>query len=339
VSKNLWIKQLDFVSGTCGTHPSRLMKDSARLDKLLGKKGIRSSEKLVVAFLGQSIYFRQAALEHSFEDAVCRFVSHTQGDDPSAALRELHDLKPDIVIVFRPELFSEFETFFERTISIGYFTEPLPSKFNPENDDLTLRYNYLLSSFPNMRNVFDLFIGYNSIFAESLEKHFPIWSYFPIPIRDDLILPSEVDHSELSIDTGIFVGRTTPYRSQYLEPLKHKYGWTVLDSAHIVNLLPYSVALNLHNNKYKNFENRNFLHMALGQLVISEPQSPTLDLSPGFTHLEFSGLEELLHMIENLEIHKSDIESVRLAGKKFVQRYSSSNTWGKLLTDMSEVLD
>lgn len=339
MSKNLWIKQLDYISGPSGAHPKFLMKDASRLDRLLGKKSIRATEKLVVVFLGQSLYFRQAGIEHNFQDVACRFVSHTHGEDPSVALKELHELNPDIVIVFRPELFAEFESFFEGRITVGYFTEPLPNKMTKVSEDLKARHDFLMHSFPNMVNVFDLFIGYNPIFSESLESLFPIWGYFPIPVRDDLILPPGPDSNELSADTGIFVGRSTSYRSKFLEPIKHKYGWTVLESAHLVDLLPYSIALNLHNNNYPNFENRNFLHMALGQLVLSEPQSPTLDLSPGFTHLEFSDVDELLDLLRYVDNNPSDVEQIRSNGRKFVHRYSASNVWGKLLTDMSEILN
>ena len=339
MSKNLWIKQLDYISGPPGSYPKYLMQDASRLDRLLGKSSIRETEKLVVVFLGQSLYFRQAGIEHNFLDVTCRFVSYTHGEDPSVALKKLHELNPEIVIVFRPELFAEFESFFEERIAVGYFTEPLPSKMTTESEDLEARYDFLIHSFPNMMNVFDLFIGYNPIFSESLESLFPIWGYFPIPVRDDLILPSDSDSNELSPDTGIFVGRYTSYRSKFLDPIKHKYGWTVLESAHLVDLLPYSIALNLHNNSYRNFENRNFLHMALGHLVLSEPQSPTLDISPGFTHLEFSDVDELIDLLSYIKCNSSDVEQIKSNGRKFVHRYSASNVWGKLLTDMSEILD
>ena len=157
-------------------------------------------------------------------------------------------------------------------------------------------------------------------------------------MRDDIILPSEIDQSYMSVETGLFVGRTTAYRSSFLEPVKHKYGWTVLDNAHLVDLLPYSIALNLHNENYANFENRNFLHMALGHLVLSEPQEANLDLSPGFTHLEFNKPKELLNLLEYVDSEPNEVRRLRDNGRKFVNRYSASKTWSKLIEDLSVVL-
>ena len=339
MSKNLWIKQLDYISGPKGLYSDRLFSESKVRDLLMGKLQLRTSNQLSIAFLGQSLYFRQAAIENTFLDANCNFVAYTFGENPDKALMELNALDPDIVIVFRPELFEQFEEFFADRISIGYFTEPLPNKSYSKHKDLELRFNFLKNSYIGRTKVFDLFVGYNPLFGQSLESIVDIWGYFPIPVRDDIILPTDLDQSALSVEAGLFVGRTTSYRSSFLEPIKHRYGWTVLDNAHLVDLLPYSVALNLHNENYGNFENRNFLHMALGHLLLTEPQEVSLDLSPGFTHLEFNKPSELVDLIEYIDENPDDVNQLRDNGRKFVRRYSSSVTWSKLLSDLCEVLN
>lgn len=338
MSVNLWIKQLDFITGEKGLYPDTFFSDNALRDSVMGKKEIRSSEKLAIAFLGQSMYFRQAAIEHSFTDVDCHFISHSYGANPDRALGDLKAFNPDIVIVFRPELFEDFENFLSTRVAIGYFTESLPTKQYLTNQGLIDKYNFLKDTFISRTKAYNLFVGYNPIFNHSLSKLVDVWSYFPLPVRDDLILPTEVDQSYLSVDTGLFVGRMTDYRSSFLEPIKHKYAWTVLDNAHLVDLLPYSIALNLHADNFANFENRNLLHMALGHLVLTEPQEPNLDLSPGFTHLEFSKPKDLLDLLEYVDSEPNEVRRLRDNGRQFVNRYSSSKIWSKLIEDLSVVL-
>lgn len=336
--KNIWIHQLDYVKGAKGSYPENFFRNPALKDSILGKKLIRTSDRLSIAFLGESLYFRQAAIENRYSDVDCKFVSFVFGENPTSAIRELVAFNPDIVIVFRPELHEHFQDFLSERVAVGYFTEPISRKINSRHQELVENGELLKKSFLTQPGVFDLFVGYNPIFAKSLESLFDIWTYFPVPVRDDLIHTSSEDQRSLSVDTGVFVGRENFYKSRFIEPIRQKYGWLTVDSSSNINLLDYSIALNLHNGNYSNSETAHFLHLALGRLVLTEPQEPRLDLSPGFTHLEFRSPKELLDILEFIESSPKQVNDLRENGRKFVRRYSSTNTWSKLIEDLTEVL-
>lgn len=54
--------------------------------------------------------------------------------------------------------------------------------------------------------------------------------------------------------------------------------------------------MNIHNEPYPTFENRVFLHLAAGQLVISEPLDPGHGLEAGHDYLE-DGSAALYHCL------------------------------------------
>ena len=104
----------------------------------------------------------------------------------------------------------------------------------------------------------------------------------------------------------MFVGRSTEHRERYLVPVKHRFD--VLHVAHGVHgerllelLRSTDVGINLHNEPYPSFENRVCLHLAAGNLVITEPLSPTHGLEPGIDYVEVDCPEALDIEVDQLK--------------------------------------
>ncbi|HLH14449.1 MAG TPA: hypothetical protein VKV16_06635, partial [Solirubrobacteraceae bacterium] len=63
-----------------------------------------SAGSLRVAFVGQSVYFRQCALERPAAGVEPTFIDFRAAAPPEPLLEALEALDPDVVLVFRPEI-------------------------------------------------------------------------------------------------------------------------------------------------------------------------------------------------------------------------------------------
>ena len=332
---NLWLNQFHIQGTSLGSNERNLFNSPETFTKLKTIKNEAPDRPVRIAFIGQSIYFQQASIEREFYDANCIFIDYTKDADPTVSINEIRNFDPSITIVFRPDMCRDIEVALKGRFNIGYFTEPLPTEVHGDSADLRRRLDALIESKLSDSQTYSMYVAYNPLIGHTLEQYFPIWQYVPIPVADTLFQLGNQQDELIDVSRGLFVGRVTPYRNKFLEPLKHSYSWTVLDNAYLVDLRPYSLALNLHNDTYPNFENRVLLHMALGQLVITERLEPSYDLGNGVTHIEFSGVSELEELIELLKLDSISFEGIRANGFAIAKNYSATKIWSRIFDDLA----
>jgi hypothetical protein len=204
-----------------------------------------------VAFIGQGVFFRPCALEAPADGLEPAFIEFRQGAPAERLLARLRSLQPDVVVVFRPETIPAglFDSL--TAITIGYITEPLP-RDRRAHPDLRIRMWMLQQVDPGG---FDRVVSFDPLIAASAESVLPVWRSLALPVADSL-------YGELTEPASpprlLFLGRSTPYREEWLSPIKHAHD-IVHISAGLAGesldclLAQSDVSINLHNHPYPSF--------------------------------------------------------------------------------------
>lgn len=289
-------------------------------------------DTLRVAFVGQSVYFRQCALEQPAGGLTPSFVDFRSGAPAGALARVLAEIDPDVVLVFRPEivppgLFDEL-----KAITIGYLTEPLPRIGGSDHADLRGRLWWLEQVDPGN---FDRIVSFDPLIAETAESILPVWHSLPIPVADSLFMAPRPRSEPPRV---LFIGRSTPHREEMLADVKRRHallhiGHGLFGDELAEMLGRCDVQLNLHNNPYPSFENRVSIAMAAGNLVISEPLSPMHDLQPGRDFIEVRTPAELSDLLDRLAEEPHALGEVQAAGRQQAERFRASHVYPELLTE------
>lgn len=289
-----------------------------------------------VAFVGQETYFRITSLTAATDAILPRFVDFRAGADAEQMLASVVAHGPDAVVVFRPEIVPAglFATL--RVPVVGFLTEPLPRGNGDPHPDLQAR---LAQSLVLDGSNFDRIVSFDPLFVEAAESLVPVWRSVPLPVDDSCFGPVRLSAVPPRV---VFVGRSTEHRERYLIPVKHRFD--VLHIAHGVHgeqllelLRSTDVGINLHNEPYPSFENRVCLHLAAGNLVISEPLSPTHGLEPGIDYIEADRPEALDLEVDQLHRFPDLYHRVRIRGRMKAEAFRASRVYPRLLRDL--VLD
>lgn len=293
-----------------------------------------STGDLRIGFVGQDLYFRVASFEGRLPRLESRFFAYTPGADWRHLQSEILNYSPDIIVVFRPDFMpKEFLEFLRKhAIVVGYLTEPLPFHGWEGHPDLLRRYELIKVYDPSLC---DFHIAYSPYQLQALGERVTTLMVHPLPINDKTLLWGN-SVGRRSLDSGVFLGRVTPYREVFLGPLKHNFDWTVLDHGYLPQLSSFGIGLNLHNEDYPNFENRVLCHLALGQLVLSQPLDPRFDLRPGSHYLEFTNVDELMSLIYSLRVNQEVFWEVARKGNEVAKQYAASAFLARLISQAAE---
>ena len=286
-----------------------------------------------IAFVGQETYFRAAALTAPTARILPCFIDFRAGAEPQPMLEAVRSFAPDVIIVFRPEIIPAGLFGALRVPTVGFLTEPLPRGNGAPHADLEAR---LAQTKLIDRSGFDRIVSFDPLFVEAAEPLAPVWRSVPLPVDDRFFAPAR----RSSVPPKVaFVGRSTKHREEYLIGVKHHFD--VVHLAHgvfgqrLLDLLAETdVGINLHNEPYPSFENRVCLHLAAGNLVISEPLSPTHGLEPGIDFVEIRHPDDLLRAVSQLHLYPDLYRRVRIRGRRKAEAFRASRVYPRLMHDL-----
>jgi hypothetical protein len=300
----------------------------------------RDGEPLRLAFVGQQTYFRACVLDERSARLQTRFVDFRSGRDPAVLRAELQAFAPHAVVVFRPETIPAGVLADLPAAIVGFLTEPISrdaagAAGRARHWDLEARRRDMAGLDP--ANV-DRIVSFDPLIVPTADAFMEVWRSLPIPVADRLYRPvRRVDRDEPP--RMLFVGRSTVHRERFLIDVKHRY-----DCLHVAfgiqvdeleGLLDtHEITFNIHNEPYPSFENRVFLHLAAGHLVISEPLSPTHGLEPGLDFLEVTTPEALLATATRAREDPRAVLRVRLRGRHKAEAVRASRAWPALVRDL-----
>jgi hypothetical protein len=247
-------------------------------------------------------------------------------------MNRLREVRPHVVLVFRPEIIPTEAFAGLRAVTLGFLTEPLPRRSGTHRD-LERRLNELREV--DARN-FDRIIAFDPLIADTAETVLPIWRSIPLPVADRYYRPVVALPNKPRV---VFIGRSTEHRERLLTPAKHAYDVLHLafgvDADELERVLSTThIGINVHNEPYPSFENRVALHMAAAHLVISEPLSPLHGLEPGLDYVEASTPHAILYAIEALRRFPGVYHRVRVRGRAKAEGFRASRVYPRLIRDL-----
>lgn len=289
---------------------------------------------LRLAFVGQRTFFEVCALGDELPDFQTRFFEFRKDADARALRANLDALRPDVVVVFRPEIVPAGTFDGLRAATLGFLTEPIPRDAAGRHHDLDRR-RWELEQVD--AGSFDRVVSFDPLIAATAESILPVWRSLPLPVSDRLYRDVEPITGRPRV---LFVGRSTPHREQMLATAKAEYPDLLheafgVGAADLERLMAaHDVGINLHNDTYWSFENRVCLHLAAGHLVISEPLSPQHGLERGIDYLEVSHGGALSFLLAQLDRFPRTWHRVRVRGRLKAEQFRASRVWPRLVADL-----
>lgn len=282
--------------------------------------------KLRVACLGHRVYF-----ENHFCELKSRFFNVAWFDYDhfsTTVYADLRNYRPDITLIYRPELHSTEALNSFPGYKIGFSTEPLPKisadgllKTSSETDRR-------LAMISNLQKE-----GYNRIYhydsgsRSYIERHhLPIDDYAVIPVNTNHFNPTSVRKPKWDI---LFIGKATDRRLRILSHLKNfnlSFLWIEhgVSGSELGTLFKRSrCILNIHADDIQALAPRVYLAAACGVPVLTDPT--------GDENFPFSKLVRTFDMNNlSLDLVRDNIEDVIDSGV-----LSDKNYLEKCLDDIS----
>jgi hypothetical protein len=290
-------------------------------------------EPLRVAFVGQRTYFEVCSQTTPSPVVDPTFVEFRSGADPGRLRAALEALAPHVVVVFRPEIVPPATLHGLRALVLGYLTEPLPRSGDTTHPDLERRLQDVAMVDPDQ---FDRVIAFDPNIAEAASRYVPVWRSEPLPVADPVFRPPSFRPAGHRL---LFVGRSTRHREGFLQPAKHLHDLLHVEHGVFGDALAdlaeqYLVAINLHNEDYPSFENRVPLHLAVGNLVITEPLSPWFGLDPDLDLLVAATPEQMNWVLGDVLADPDRFEFVRIRGRQKAEAFRASRVYARLVLDL-----
>src|SRR4051794_18381466 len=293
---------------------------------------------LRLAFVGQRTFFEACSLADGHTRLRTAFFEFRKGADADHLMTELGAFAPHVVIVFRPEIIPAGLFAGLRAKTLGWLTEPIPRTGRRAHPDQERR-------LWELRQVdaanFDRVVSFDPLIAETASGVLDVWRSLPLPVHDRFYKP--VRPVAPGRPRALFVGRSTSHRETFLEQVKHDHDVLHMafgvDAAELERLLEeHEVGITLHNEPYPSFENRVPIHLAAGQLVLSEPLSPLHGLEPGLDFLEVGWPEKLSAVLETPPRVPHAYERVRVRGRMKAEQFRASRVYPRLVDDLARDL-
>jgi hypothetical protein len=293
-------------------------------------------------FVGQKEYFEQCALLAPAGGVEPFFVDHRGGADPAPVHVALESIRPDVVLVFRPETLPAGFLRGVPGLTLGFNTEPIPrdaaGSVHPEQ---AFRLSELAQTDASQ---FDRIVTFDPMGAATAEAAgVPVWRSVPLPVADHLY--AESLRPPARPPRVAFVGYSTEHREQWLVGVKHEF-----DVLHVVTGLRIAagldgsstrelwgsidVGINLHVGPFPSFENRVCLHLAAGHLVVSEPLDPSHGLEPGIDYIQVRSPGTLKHVIGALHANPDAFRATRIRGHAKSKAFRASRVFPRLFADL-----
>lgn len=163
-----------------------------------------------------------------------------------------------------------------------------------------------------------------------------VWRAIPPPVSD--LLYGEPRRPRRA-PRAMSIGASSDHRETVLLPAKHHYD--VLQLIHGVSgeplrevLAEYDVGIFVPPHAGGGFGHQVGVHLAAGQLLLSEPLAPAHGLERNIDYLQFDQPHVLTWLLERLSRFPEMHQSIRVRGRLKAEQYRASRIFARILNDL-----
>jgi hypothetical protein len=260
-----------------------------------------------VAFLGPEATTAAHALHHPVAGMLPRFVDVREGADVRRVRSALAGAAPHVVVALAPAGLPDGALAGLRaaTLAVAAPGDPAPH-------------------------------GYDRVLRTPGPEGHGAWRSRPLPVDDRLYAPVRPGRRPAR---AICVGRSTAHREWVLTPSKHAhdvlhYAHGLVGAAYAEAMAAADVGIALHAEPGGSFPSQALLHLAAGQLLISERLRPPAGLEPGIDFLPIDSREGLMALLHQLQLRPDAYERVRIRGRICAEQHRASRVWPRIVADL-----
>ena len=162
------------------------------------------------------------------------------------------------------------------------------------------------------------------------------WRSRPLPVDDRLFAAARRPRRP---PRALCLGRSTEHREWVLAPANHEHD--VVHYAHGLTgtaltdvLAATDIGIALHPGPVPGFPSQALVHLAAGQLLLSERLAPQCGLEPGIDFLEIVSTDGLLTMLHQLRLRPDAYDRVRVRGRLKAEGHRASRVWPRIIGDL-----
>jgi hypothetical protein len=163
-----------------------------------------------------------------------------------------------------------------------------------------------------------------------------LWRAVPPPVSDLYYEPARPLHRA---PLALSIGEWTPHREAMLVDAKHRFDLLEVLSGvggeELAELLrEYDVGVHVAREHGGGFGPQVGLHLAAGQLLLSEPLAPAHGLEPEIDYLQVRSEEDIGWVLERLARFPEMHAGVRVRGRLKAERYRASRLFARIAHDL-----
>jgi hypothetical protein len=260
-----------------------------------------------VAFLGPAATSAAHALHDPVAGVLPRFIDVRAGADVRRVRSALADAAPHVAVVLAPDAVPPDALAGLRAATLAVVPPAIPA---PE--------------------------GYDRVLRTPGPDGGGAWRSRPLPVDDRLYAPVRRGGGPAR---AVCVGRSTEHREWVLTPSKHAhdvvhYAHGLVGAAFTEVMAGAEVGIALHAEPGGGFPSQALLHLAAGQLLISERLTPPAGLQPGIDFLPIDSREGLMALLHQLQLRPDAYERVRIRGRIAAEDHRASRVWPRIVRDL-----
>jgi hypothetical protein len=256
---------------------------------------------LRVAFLGHTATHGAHALHLCAGGLDPSFVDVREGDDPARVGAALSAVRPHVVVSFVPDPVNV------RAATLAVVPAEAEA---PEGFDRVLR-----TPGPGAEHA---------------------WRSRPLPVDDRLYADVRPMAAR---PRALCLARSTKDREWVLTPAKHAHD--VVHYAHGLSgdrlagvLAATDIGIALVREPGRGFPAQALMHLAAGQLLLSEQLVPDCGLEPGIDFLPFNSRDELVTLLMQAELRPDAYDRIRIRGRLKAEEHRASRVWPRIVADL-----
>ncbi|HXB16054.1 MAG TPA: hypothetical protein VNV44_09970 [Solirubrobacteraceae bacterium] len=274
---------------------------------------------LRVAFLGDPAWLSACCPPGASGALLAERFPYRPGEDAAASGRAAREWRPDVCVAFDPaslpaELLAELPGARLGIILAG--AEEEPAEWRAEGLDRLASFRPELTA--------------------AQAGGMPLWRAFPPPVADELYAPVRpMAHPPRAMS----IGRATRHREDILTPAKHHHDLLQaihgVEGAQLARLLAeHDVGVYVPPWPGPGFGVQAGVHLAAGQLLVSQPLGPAHGLERGIDYVQFHAAEELVWILDRLRRFPEMHQRERVRGRMKAEWFRASRLFERIAGDL-----